>query len=119
MKEVKLKRVMGPYSKVPFKNYIQSPIGLVPKAGGQTRLIFHLSYDFGPNERSVNHHTAKELCSVRYCNLDHAVRNFLNLYEQTVLQGYHNSSHESCDQQPVIVIYSGKGNLKSASGGSH
>ena len=33
MKEVKLKRYAGPFRKedLPFKNYIQSPIGLVPK----------------------------------------------------------------------------------------
>ena len=35
MKEVKAGRVAGPYDTVPFKNYIQSPIGLVPKAGGR------------------------------------------------------------------------------------
>ena len=47
MKEVKLGRVAGPFDKPPFENFIQSPIGLVPKAGSdQTRLIFHLSYDF-------------------------------------------------------------------------
>ena len=34
MKEVKLKRVAGPYKTIPFDNYIQSPIGLIPKAGG-------------------------------------------------------------------------------------
>ena len=33
MKEVKLKRVAGPFDRVPFDNFIQSPIGLVPKAG--------------------------------------------------------------------------------------
>ena len=45
MKEVKLKCVAGPYEWIPFQNYIQSPIGLVPKGEDQTRLIFHLSYD--------------------------------------------------------------------------
>ena len=41
MKEVKTGRVAGPYKQVPFKYYVQSPIGLVPKAGSQkTRLIF-------------------------------------------------------------------------------
>ena len=35
IKEVKLGRVAGPFLKVPFDNYIQSPIGLVPKAGGR------------------------------------------------------------------------------------
>ena len=45
MKEVSLKRFAGPFSEIPFKNYIQSPIGLVPKGGGRaTRLIFHLSH---------------------------------------------------------------------------
>ena len=63
MKEVKCGRVAGPFDSIPFKNYIQSPIGLVPKVGGDgTRLIFHLSYDFGQKEdqRSVNYHTPPE-----------------------------------------------------------
>ena len=40
MKEVELGRYAGPFKKPPFDNYIQSPIGLVPKAGNKTRLIF-------------------------------------------------------------------------------
>ena len=31
MKEVSLKRYAGPYLKVPFDEFIQSPVGLVPK----------------------------------------------------------------------------------------
>ena len=46
MKEVKLGRVAGPFNEIPFDNFMQSPIGLVPKAGNKTRLIFHLSYNF-------------------------------------------------------------------------
>ena len=61
MKEVKLKRVAGPFDEIPFENFIQSPIGLVPKAGGdrhETRLIFHLSYDFKADGlKSANHYT--------------------------------------------------------------
>ena len=73
MKEVKLRRVAGPYKKIPYKNFIQSPIGLVPKDGGlKTRLIFHLSYDF-KDDKSVNYHTPKERCSVKYCDLDYAI----------------------------------------------
>ena len=54
MKEVKEKRYAGPYSKIPFDNYIQSPIGLVPKDNGKDcRLIFHLSYPRGSG-MSVN-----------------------------------------------------------------
>ena len=83
IKEVKLGRVAGPFNgSLPFEHYIQSPIGLVPKAGnsGKTRLIFHLSYDFGDNEdnKSLNKHTPHELCTVKYNDLDHAVTNCLS-----------------------------------------
>ena len=46
IKEVGLGRFAGPFNEIPFCNFVQSPVGLVPKANGQTRLIFHLSYDF-------------------------------------------------------------------------
>ena len=78
IKEVKTGRVAGPFEKIPFSNYIQSPIRLVPKAGnsGKTRLIFHLSYDFGDQEHdfSLNYHTREELCTVKYEDLDTAVK---------------------------------------------
>ena len=35
MAEVKDGRYAGPFEKIPFKNYIQSPIGLVPKDQGK------------------------------------------------------------------------------------
>ena len=45
MKEVRLKHFVGPFEEVPYDNFIQSPIGLVPKSEpGETRLIFHLSH---------------------------------------------------------------------------
>ena len=79
MKEVKAKRFAGPFRKPPFKNFVQSPIGLVPKSGGKTRLIFHLSYDFpetdenGNEHKCINFYTPKELCSVTYRGIDYAV----------------------------------------------
>ena len=79
MKEVKLGRFAGPYEEIPFQNYAQSPIGLVPKAGNKTRLIFHLSYKFKNGNESINHWTPKEECTVKYNDLDHAVKNCLNL----------------------------------------
>ena len=82
MKEVEAKRVAGLYDKIPFENYIQSPVGLVPKAGGKTRMIFHLSYNFSEKEKSVNACTPKHLCSVKYNDLDSAVRQCLDLYRQ-------------------------------------
>ena len=75
LKEIKLGRVAGPFERIPFDTYIQSPIGLVPKDKGlETRLIFHLSYDFSEGSKSVNFHTLAHLCSVHYSDLDAAVR---------------------------------------------
>ena len=86
MKEVKLGRYAGPFEKIPFENFIQSPIGLVPKAGGQTRLIFHLSYNFSENlqkDGSLNYFTPSEKCSVKYNDLDEAVKSCLKLLKAT------------------------------------
>ena len=84
IKEVHLKRYAGPLDIIPFETYMQSPIGLVPKAGDQTRLIFHLSYDFGKEEKqcSLNYFTPKELCSVRYSDLDHTIANCLKIQKR-------------------------------------
>ena len=66
MKEVKLQRYAGPFEKIPYENYIQSPIGLVPKDNGKSvRLIFHLSHPRNCGT-SVNSNTPKERCLVQY-----------------------------------------------------
>ena len=82
MKEVSLKWVAGPFKDILLDNFIQSPIGLVPKKGcEQTRLIFHLLYDFNrPKEDgnySLNKHTPREICTVRYHDLDFVVHSIL------------------------------------------
>ena len=67
MTKVKDKRYAGPFKKVPFKYYIQSPVGLVPKDNGKkTRLIFHLSYP--KDGDSVNSGVPHDWCSVQYPN---------------------------------------------------
>ena len=70
IKEVKHGRVAGPFEEIPFENFIQSPIGLVPKAGGdrgETILIFYLSYSFKNNNlKSLNFYTLRERCTVNY-----------------------------------------------------
>ena len=87
MEEVRVKRNAGPFNEVSFSNFIQSPVGLVPKQQSQkcgaesaasaadpakaTRLIFHLSY---PTLDSVNYHTPKEACGVKYKGLDHTIK---------------------------------------------
>ena len=85
MKEVKLKSYAGPFDEdhIPFKHFIQSPIGLVPKDNGKdTRLIFHLSYPRngknGPKQ-SVNANTPEELCKVKYPDFSEAIKKCLKL----------------------------------------
>ena len=77
MKEVKAGRYAGPFEQIPFENYIQSPIGLVPKDKTKTRLIFHLSYPRTDNT-SVNAGIQKELCTVKYPDFVEAIRMCLN-----------------------------------------
>ena len=74
MKEVKAKRYAGPFKRIPYEFYMQSPVGLVPKDGGKdTRLIFHLSYP-RTDGTSLNACTPKELCSVKYADFGDAIR---------------------------------------------
>ena len=100
MKEVKLGRYAGPFKDIPFDNYMQSPIGLVPKGEDQTRLIFHLSYNFGKDEkkRSFNYHTPHDMCTVKYRDLDFTIRACLRIIEQ----------------HPELTIFFSKTDLKSA-----
>ena len=78
MKEVKLNRYAGPFKNPPFDNFIQSPIGLVPKdAGKDMRLIFHLSHPRIPHDQkplSVNGNTIEKECSVSYPDFSDAIR---------------------------------------------
>ena len=84
MKEVKLKRFAGPYDEVPYEFFIQSPVGLVPKSGGQdTRLIFHLSYPRDGD--SVNSQTPEHLCSVHYPDFSEAIIRCLEEGEMCVI----------------------------------
>ena len=113
IKEVKLKRVAGPFDRIPFRNYIKSLIGLVPKANNQTRLIFHLSYDFGEREGkcSVNYHTPREECSVHYEDLDCMACTCLKVKE---LKMGNLSLFWMEDGDGNELIYIGKSDIKSA-----
>ena len=81
-KEVKTNRFAGPFNKIPYDCYVQSPVGLIPKSGGQSHLIFHLSYDFKGGGLSINHYIPQEICTVKYNDLDHAVKACLKLLQQ-------------------------------------
>ena len=72
MKEVRDKRVAGPYTEILFDTYIQSPVGLVPKdQGRKTQLIFHLSHP--KNGDSVNSAIPAEMCFVQYQDFTQAI----------------------------------------------
>ena len=79
MKEVFEKWVAGPFPEIPFKNYIQSPIGLVPKDDNKTRLIFHLSYNFSDTNLSLNANTPCEDCTAKYNDLDCTIASCLHI----------------------------------------
>ena len=111
MKEVKAKRVAGRYDEIPYENYIQFPVGLVPKAGGKTRMIFHLSFDFSTKEdsRSVNSCMPREICTVRYNDLDMAVKHCLDLICE-----FDQETRNQSGQHKKPVIFFGKTDLSSA-----
>ena len=75
-------------SEIPFEYFIQSPLDLMPKAENKQRLIFHLSYDFGlaDHQKSVNHFTPANLCTVKYQDLDYAICCCLELIVSDVTQ---------------------------------
>ena len=78
-KDVELGRLAGPYCQIPYRNFVQSPVRLVHKVGGKTRMIYHLSYVFENGNESINYWTPDALCSVQYNDLDHAIRNSLRV----------------------------------------
>ena len=83
MKEVDMGRIAGPFEEIPMSYFVQSPIGLVPKANNKTRLIFQLSYNFdGPDGGSVNSNIPDSYCTVKYKDLDYAVASCLDLAKQ-------------------------------------
>ena len=60
MKEVKKHRFAGPFEVPPTKYYVQSPLGLVPKSGGQkTRLIFpcHMTLKINRDQLTITPRT--------------------------------------------------------------
>ena len=63
----------GPFEKPPFDCFVQSPTGLVLKANGDSRLIFHLSWS-KDGKSSINDYIPKHFCTVKYNDLDQAVR---------------------------------------------
>ena len=108
MKEVKANRYSGPYHAPPCQYFVQSPLGLVPKTNDKTQLIFHLSYDFGGEDKSVNFYTPDHLCTVQYKDLDYVIRECLRLLQQSgITEGTIYYSKTDCSNAfrvvPVLI----------------
>ena len=76
IKEIQAGRVAGPFLDRPFSTLQISPVGLVPKKGGDFRLIHHLSY---PEGKSINSNIDEQHCSVSYSNIDQAAKMIFTL----------------------------------------
>ena len=69
--ETSLGRVAGPFKEIPFTNFQNSPLGLLPKQDpGKLRLIHDLSFSKGD---SINFYTSKEFTTDQYESLDRVV----------------------------------------------
>ena len=97
MKEIRLGRVAGPFKEVPYDNFMQSPIGLVPKDDNKTRLIFHLSYEFKSGKGSLNSNTPEEKCHVKYHDLDEVVDRCIRMIKKLSL-----TNKRDISDKPVI-----------------
>lgn len=75
-KEVQANRIGGPFLVTPFPTLQISPVGLVPKKGGDYRLIHHLSY---PVNMSINDFINQRYCSVSYSSIDQAANMIFRL----------------------------------------
>lgn len=72
-KEIKLKRILGPFKEKPFPHLKLSPLGLVPKKKpNEFRLIHHLSYPRN-DSNSVNAGIPREYSTVHYATIDDAI----------------------------------------------
>ena len=66
--ETRLGRIAGPFPAPPLKDYVVSPLGLIPKKDpGRFRIIHDLSF---PKGASVNSGIPREFCSVSYEDFD-------------------------------------------------
>ena len=71
--ELSLGRIAGPFKFPPFPNFKTSPLALREKSTpGKFRLLHNLSYPYDSN--SVNYNIPKEFTTVKYQNIQHAIK---------------------------------------------
>ena len=72
LKDLEAGRIRGPFPRPPFREFVCSPLGIVPKkVPSEFRLIQHLSYPCGS---SVNDYIPERTSSVRYASISDAIR---------------------------------------------
>lgn len=69
-KECKAGRIAGPFAAPPLAGLRCSGLGVVPKKGGDWRVIYHLLAPFG---HSINDHIDPNEFSLRYSSVDDAI----------------------------------------------
>lgn len=69
-KEIKLGRILGPFSLPSFSNLRCNSIAILPKKQGGWRMISNLSHPVG---NSINDHIDHQYCSVSYSTFDQAL----------------------------------------------
>ena len=70
-KELRKKRLVGPFDEPPLPNLQCSGVGVIPKKTGGWRMIMHLS---APHGQSINDGISKEEFTLRYSRIDDAIR---------------------------------------------
>ena len=70
-KELRKKRLVGPFDEPPLPNLQCSGVGVIPKKTGGWHMIMHLS---APHGQSINDGISKEEFTLRYSQIDDAIR---------------------------------------------
>ena len=71
LRQLQSGKIRGPFPRPPFREYVCSPLGIVPKnVPSEFRLIQHLSYPCGS---SVNDYIPERTSSIRYASFSHAI----------------------------------------------
>ena len=81
-KEVRARRIVGPFDTPPIPNLQCSGVGVIPKKTGGWRMIMHLS---APPDSSINDGIDKEEFTLRYATIDDAVQMINRLGSNSLL----------------------------------
>ena len=81
-REVRARRIVGPFDTPPIPNLQCSGVGVIPKKTGGWRMIMHLS---APPDSSINYGIDKEEFTLRYATINDAVQMINRLGSNSLL----------------------------------